>query len=78
MNTQEQAQQSPLEVAINVLIQAVEVGREKGAYTFAQSAIINEQLTFLTTKPEGAPQEGPQEAPEAEFIPDTIEAPKKK
>jgi hypothetical protein len=64
-----QVQKSPLEVAINVLLEAVELAQKKGVYTFQESTIIFEQIKFLTTPPaeeevnEGMEfEEGPQEA----------------
>jgi hypothetical protein len=44
-------QKTPLEVAINILLEAAEIGRLKGAYTFQESSIINEQIIYLTTPP---------------------------
>lgn len=72
MNNQEQTQKSPLELAIGTLIEAAEVAREKGAFTFPQASIINQAILFFTT-PQAAP-----EVTEEEELPETIAAPKKK
>jgi tellurite resistance protein len=52
-----QAEKSPLEVAINILLEAVEVAQKKGAYSLEESSIIFQQVKFLTTPPAEAPVE---------------------
>lgn len=70
MNT-EQAQKSPVEMAIGTLIEAAEVAREKGAFTFAQASIINQAILFFTT-PQAPVEEPVEEKPEPviPFVPE--------
>lgn len=65
---EKQAQKSPLELAIGTLIEAAEVAREKGAFTFPQASIINQAILFFSI-----PQ-----APVEEPLPETVAAPKGK
>jgi hypothetical protein len=44
-------QKTPLENAINILLEAVEIAQRKGAYSFEESSVIFQQVKFLTTPP---------------------------
>jgi hypothetical protein len=44
-------QKTPLEVAINILLEAVELAQKRGAYSLEESSIIYPQVKFLTTPP---------------------------
>jgi hypothetical protein len=63
-------EKTPFEKAIITLLEAVEVGRQKGAYSFKECAIIGGAIEFFTTKPEEKPEEVKPEGPvlQAEVI----------
>lgn len=44
-----EAQKSQIEIAISTLIEAAEVAREKGAFTFPQASLINQAILFFST-----------------------------
>jgi hypothetical protein len=45
-------EKTPFEKALITLLEAVEVGRQKGAYSFKECVIIGGAIEFFTSKPE--------------------------